>query len=59
MIVRSGSHGDVTLSVPTGVLGSFFLLTLVLVGGARFVARTVYERPLRGFKRPRRTPAAC
>ena len=41
-----------TLSVPTGVLGSFFLLTLVLVGGARFVARTVYERPLSGF-RPR------
>ena len=28
----------------------FFLLTLVLVGGARFVARTVYERPLRGFR---------
>ena len=28
----------------------FFLLTLVFVGGARFVARTVYERPLRGFR---------
>ncbi|HEY6761026.1 MAG TPA: nucleoside-diphosphate sugar epimerase/dehydratase [Baekduia sp.] len=52
VIVRSGSHGEVTLSVPTGVLGSFFLLSLVLIGGSRFVARTVYERPLSGF-RPR------
>jgi FlaA1/EpsC-like NDP-sugar epimerase len=50
VIVRSGSHGDVTLSVPTGVLGSFFLLALVLVGGSRFVARTFYERPLSGFR---------
>src|SRR3954462_6641980 len=51
VIVPSG-RGEVTLSVPTGVLGSFFLLALVLVGGSRFIARTVYERPLRGF-RPR------
>src|SRR3954467_15484650 len=51
VIVRSG-RGDVTLSVPTGVLGTFFLLSLVLIGGSRFIARTVYERPLSGF-RPR------
>jgi FlaA1/EpsC-like NDP-sugar epimerase len=50
-IVPSG-RGDVTLSIPTGVLASFFLLTLVFVGGSRFIARTVYERPLSGF-RPR------
>ncbi|WP_205696138.1 nucleoside-diphosphate sugar epimerase/dehydratase [Conexibacter sp. SYSU D00693] len=49
---RSGESGLVTLTVPTGVLASFLLLLLLLVGGARFVARTVYERPLRGF-RPR------
>jgi FlaA1/EpsC-like NDP-sugar epimerase len=48
-VIRSG-RGDVTLSVPTGVLASFFLLTLVFVGGSRFVARTVYERPLSGFR---------
>jgi FlaA1/EpsC-like NDP-sugar epimerase len=47
--VPSG-RGDTTLSVPTGVLVSFFLLTLVFVGGSRFIARTVYERPLSGFK---------
>jgi hypothetical protein len=50
-VIRSG-RGEVTLSVPPGVLAFFFLLTLVLVGGSRFVARTVYERPLSGF-RPR------
>jgi FlaA1/EpsC-like NDP-sugar epimerase len=42
--------GDVTVSVPTGVLAMYFLLTLALVGGARFVARIVYERPVRGFR---------
>jgi FlaA1/EpsC-like NDP-sugar epimerase len=47
--VRSGA-GDVTISVPTGVLALYFLLTLVFVGGARFVARIVYERPIRGFR---------
>jgi FlaA1/EpsC-like NDP-sugar epimerase len=51
VIVRSG-RGDVTLSIPTGILAFFFLLTLVFVGGSRFIARTVYERPLSGF-RPR------
>lgn len=49
--VASG-RGEVTLSVPTGVVASFFLLALVFIGGSRFVARTVYERPLSGF-RPR------
>ncbi len=48
-VIRSG-RGEVTLSVPTGVLAFFFLLTLVFVGGSRFVARTVYERPLSGFR---------
>jgi FlaA1/EpsC-like NDP-sugar epimerase len=50
--VGSGT-GKVAVSVPTGVLVLYFLLMLVLVGGARFVARAVYERPLRGF-RPRK-----
>ena len=47
--VPSGT-GDVTISAPTGVMALFFLLTLVLVGGARFVARIVYEGPVRGFR---------
>src|SRR3954454_21329072 len=47
--VVSRVGGEVAVSVPTGVLVLFFLLSLGLVGGARFLARTVYERPLRGF----------
>jgi FlaA1/EpsC-like NDP-sugar epimerase len=46
----AGPRGEVALTVPTGVLAMFFLLSLALVLGVRFVARTVYERPLRGFR---------
>jgi FlaA1/EpsC-like NDP-sugar epimerase len=46
----SARAGEVAVSVPTGVLALFFLLTLFFVGGARFVSRAVYERPLRGFR---------
>jgi FlaA1/EpsC-like NDP-sugar epimerase len=44
------TSGDVAVTTPTGVLALFFLLMLLLVGGARFLARVVYERPLRGFR---------
>src|SRR4051812_19504795 len=44
--------GQVAVTAPTGVLALFFLLTLAMIGGARFVARIAYEGPLRGF-RPR------
>jgi FlaA1/EpsC-like NDP-sugar epimerase len=43
-------RGVVNVTIPTGVLGGYALLLLVLVGGTRFVARTVYERPLGGFR---------
>jgi FlaA1/EpsC-like NDP-sugar epimerase len=43
-------RGETTLSVPTGVLVLYFLLMLVLTGGARFVARAIYERPIQGFR---------
>ncbi|MCW2998521.1 MAG: NDP-sugar epimerase, includes UDP-GlcNAc-inverting 4,6-dehydratase FlaA1 and capsular [Solirubrobacterales bacterium] len=49
-VASSSGAGDVAVSVPTGVLGAFFLLTLALVGGARWVAHAVYERPLAGFR---------
>src|SRR4051794_9802585 len=48
--VPSPTSGDVTVTAPTGVLALFFLLMLLLVGGARFVARLVYERPRHGFR---------
>src|SRR3954453_14575326 len=42
--------GRVGVNLPSGVAALFFLLTLALVGGARFVARTFYERPRGGFR---------
>lgn len=44
------TDGTVAVTAPTGVVALFFLLMLALVAGARFVARSVYERPLRGFR---------
>src|SRR4051794_17239832 len=46
----AGPRGEVALTVPTGVLALFFLLSLAFVLGVRFIARAVYERPLRGFR---------
>ncbi len=46
----SRTAGEVGLSIPNGVLALHFLLSLLLVGGARFIARSVHERPLTGFR---------
>jgi FlaA1/EpsC-like NDP-sugar epimerase len=46
-------EGLVSLTVPTGVLVLFGLLTLVFLGAVRYLTHLVYERPLRGY-RPRR-----
>ena len=43
--------GDVGVTAPTGVLVGFFLITLVLLGGIRFIFRLLDHRtPLRGFR---------
>src|SRR3954467_3408749 len=42
--------GAVAVTAPTGVLALYFLLTLALVGGARFVARIASEGPLPGIR---------
>jgi FlaA1/EpsC-like NDP-sugar epimerase len=49
----SAKEGWVGVTVPTGVLALFFLLSLTSVGGARLVARAWHERRLTGL-RPRR-----
>jgi FlaA1/EpsC-like NDP-sugar epimerase len=49
-VIRTVNGFDTTVTAPSGVLALYLLLMLTLVGGARFVARTVYERPLRGFR---------
>jgi FlaA1/EpsC-like NDP-sugar epimerase len=52
-VERPSAEGNVGVNVPTGVLAFYLLLLLAFTLGARFVARTVHERRLRGF-RPRR-----
>jgi FlaA1/EpsC-like NDP-sugar epimerase len=49
-VTQPSIAGETPVTAPTGVLALHFLLMLTLVCGARFVARTVYERPLRGFR---------
>ncbi|MGH2839731.1 MAG: polysaccharide biosynthesis protein, partial [Solirubrobacteraceae bacterium] len=39
-----------SITAPTGVIALYFLLMLAMVAGARFIARSVYERPLTGFR---------
>src|SRR4051794_1232477 len=51
-VTRSVNGFETTVTAPAGGLALYVLLMLTLVRGARFIARTVYERPLRGF-RPR------
>jgi FlaA1/EpsC-like NDP-sugar epimerase len=39
-----------SITAPSGVIALHFLLMLAFVAGARFVARSIYERPLSGFR---------
>jgi FlaA1/EpsC-like NDP-sugar epimerase len=49
-VTQASKAGVTPVTAPTGVLALYFLLMLTFVGGVRFVARTVYDRPLRGFR---------
>jgi FlaA1/EpsC-like NDP-sugar epimerase len=49
-VTRTTGIGETAVTLPSGVLALHLLLMLTFVGGARFIARTVYERPLRGFR---------
>ena len=49
-VTRTVNDFETTVTAPSGVLALHLLLMLTFVGGARFIARTVYERPLRGFR---------
>ena len=48
----SSDSGRVAVSIPTGVIALYFLLSLALLCGARFLVRVVLERRIQGF-RPR------
>ncbi len=49
-VTQRAPSGVTAVTMPSGVLALHLLLMLTFVGGARFTARTVYERPLRGFR---------
>ena len=49
-VTRTVNGFETTVTAPSGVLALHLLLMLTFVGGARFIARTVHERPLRGFR---------
>ncbi|MGH2901231.1 MAG: polysaccharide biosynthesis protein, partial [Solirubrobacteraceae bacterium] len=49
-VTRTLNGFETTVAAPSGVLALHLLLTLAFVAGARFAARSVYERPLRGFR---------
>ena len=38
------------VALPRGIVALDFLLTLSLIGGSRFLVRTIIERPLRGYR---------
>ncbi|MGI8801782.1 MAG: polysaccharide biosynthesis protein [Solirubrobacteraceae bacterium] len=39
-----------TVGLPNGVTAFYLLLSLVFLGGARLLARSVHDRPIRGFR---------
>jgi FlaA1/EpsC-like NDP-sugar epimerase len=49
----SAPTGFVSLGVPAGVLAMFGLLSGAFLTGTRFIVHQVYERPVRGARRPR------
>ncbi|MBA3327448.1 MAG: polysaccharide biosynthesis protein [Solirubrobacterales bacterium] len=49
-VTVASAAGETTVTAPTGVIALYLLLMLAFVAGARYVARSVYERPLSGFR---------
>jgi len=49
-VSQTSGVGDVGVTAPAGVIVGFFLITLVLLGGVRFIFRALHERTLRGFR---------
>jgi FlaA1/EpsC-like NDP-sugar epimerase len=49
-VTRPSAVGDTPVTAPAGIIALYFLLTMALVAGTRFAARSIYERPLTGFR---------
>jgi FlaA1/EpsC-like NDP-sugar epimerase len=49
--VQQANHeGTKAIVLPTSVIALYFLLALALLGGVRLLARSVHDRPIRGFR---------
>ena len=46
----AGNAGSAPVTAPSGVIALYLLLSLAFVAGTRFFARSIYERPLTGFR---------
>ena len=44
-VTRTVDGYETTVTAPSGVLALHLLLTLTFIGGGRYLARTIYERP--------------
>ncbi|MEA2192793.1 MAG: hypothetical protein QOI73_2914 [Solirubrobacteraceae bacterium] len=49
-VTRPSAVGDTPVTAPSGVLALYLLMSLAFVAGTRFFARSLYERPLTGFR---------
>jgi len=49
-VTQRSAAGDAAVTAPSGVIALYLLLSLAFVAGTRFFARSVYERPLTGFR---------
>jgi FlaA1/EpsC-like NDP-sugar epimerase len=49
-VTRPSAVGETPVTAPTGVIALFLLLNLAFIGGTRFAARSIHERPLSGFR---------
>ena len=49
-VETSSESGRLAVSIPTGVIALYFLLSLAMLCGARFAVRVVLERRIQGFR---------
>ncbi len=49
-VTQRSAGGDAPVTLPAGVIVLYLLLTLAFIAGTRFAARSIYERPLTGFR---------
>ena len=47
---QANHQGTKAIVLPNSVIALYFLLTIAFLGGARLLARSVHDRPIRGFR---------